>query len=331
MDSFGGQNSYSDPSNGGWDTTIVKAPDRNKGGKRKRRGRGWKKILIDAAVVIAVLAVVGVAGSFWYVKTLDVAMALGDDADQIRAELVNAPAGEPFYVLLLGSDLRENYDAETVATGANGTGYSDVIMLMRVDTANSKVTLLSIPRDTPYVDADGKIMKLNAVYHSQGAVGLIREVQKLTGVEIAHYAEIGGNEFVALVDGLGGISVDVPVGMDYTTLTGDRVYLKSGLQHLNGAEALAVANNRIVYSSDQDANRQKGARLVVQALIDAIRTRPVAQIPGILTEAAACVRTDMTVAEIASCLDYASPAYFSRAFKRHFGVSPQQMREGISL
>jgi len=41
--------------------------------------------------------------------------------------------------------------------------------------------------------------------------------------------------------------------------------------------------------------------------------------------------TGMTVAEIASCLDYASPAYFSRAFKRHFGVSPQQMREGISL
>lgn len=41
--------------------------------------------------------------------------------------------------------------------------------------------------------------------------------------------------------------------------------------------------------------------------------------------------TDMTVAEIALCLDYACPAYFSRAFKKVYGVSPQQARSALDL
>lgn len=41
--------------------------------------------------------------------------------------------------------------------------------------------------------------------------------------------------------------------------------------------------------------------------------------------------TSMSVSEIASCLNYANPFYFSRVFKKYYGVSPQQVREGILL
>ena len=62
MDPLENQNSHLDRerdlSDGGWDTTIVKAPDRHKGGKRRHHGRGRKKIIIGVVVVIAVLAVV---------------------------------------------------------------------------------------------------------------------------------------------------------------------------------------------------------------------------------------------------------------------------------
>lgn len=37
--------------------------------------------------------------------------------------------------------------------------------------------------------------------------------------------------------------------------------------------------------------------------------------------------TNMTIAEIAQCLDYTRPAYFSRAFKKYYGVSPQLVRD----
>lgn len=41
--------------------------------------------------------------------------------------------------------------------------------------------------------------------------------------------------------------------------------------------------------------------------------------------------TDMSVSEIAACLDYTSPFYFSRVFKKYYGISPQYVREEIRL
>jgi len=41
--------------------------------------------------------------------------------------------------------------------------------------------------------------------------------------------------------------------------------------------------------------------------------------------------TNMTITEIAACFDYTSPLYFSRVFKKYFGISPQYVRDGIAL
>ena len=52
------------------------------------------------------------------------------------------------------------------------------------------------------------------------------------------------------------------------------------------------------YESFQDANRQKGARLVVAGIIDAIRSKPLLEIPGAVADAASCVKTDMETTEL---------------------------------
>lgn len=41
--------------------------------------------------------------------------------------------------------------------------------------------------------------------------------------------------------------------------------------------------------------------------------------------------TNMSVAEIAICLDYTRPGYFSRVFKRIYGIPPQLVRDEIRL
>ena len=157
---------------------------------------------------------------------------------------------------------------------------------------------MTIPRDTPYVYPDGTIVKLNHTYEADGATGLIAAVEELTGFKISHYVEAHGSDVENVVDGLGGITVDVLQAISGTTITGTPVSIDAGLQHLSGSEALLLANQRMQYESFQDANRQKGARLVVAGIIDAIRSKPLLEIPGAVANAASCVKTDMETTEL---------------------------------
>lgn len=53
---------------------------------------------------------------------------------------------------------------------------------------------------------------------------------------------------------------------------------------------------------------------------------------GEMAAAMELLRTSgMSVAEIAACFEYSSPFYFSRVFKKYYGLSPQQVRDGMEL
>lgn len=303
------ERSRRDPSSGGWDTSIVKAPDSHRSSKgsehhhhhHSRRRKKWPKIVAGVLIGLLVVVGLGVGAAFAYMKSIDKAMSLGDDHEAISAALTDTPASKPFYVLVMGSDLREITD-KSVKDGTNYSAThgirSDVIILLRVDAMNSQLSMMTIPRDTPYEYSDGSIYKLNRAYELDGATGLIAAVENLTGVKISHYVEVHGSDVENVVDGLGGITVNVPQAISGTTITGVPVSIDAGLQLLSGSEALLLANQRMQYATDQDANRQKGARLVVMGIIDAIRSKPPLEIPGAVANAASCVRTDMQTTEL---------------------------------
>ena len=92
--------------------------------------------------------------------------------------------------------------------------------------------------------------------------------------------------------------MDVPAAIGNTSVTNEIVNLEPGLQHLNGAQALALANIRHVYKKNSDMNRQSSVRLIVKGIIDAILSRPAFEIPGAVADAAACVKTDMSTNEL---------------------------------
>lgn len=55
-------------------------------------------------------------------------------------------------------------------------------------------------------------------------------------------------------------------------------------------------------------------------------------IKGEMVAAMELLRTsEMSVSEIAACFNYTDPLYFSRTFKKYYGISPQHVREGIKL
>ncbi len=240
-----------------------------------------------------VLAAAGAAFGL-YLNSLNQSMApKGDDAWQLKSALVgdaqSQDRSQPFYMLVLGSDAREG---DTVSR-------SDVMILLRVDAANGKVTMVSIPRDTK-VEIEGQgTQKINAAYAFGGAAGAVKAVSEIAGVPISHYAEIHFDELQELVDDLGGVWVDVPVSNNQTgaSNTGERI--DAGYQLLSGEQALAFARERYGYERG-DFQRADNQKLVAQAIMKQVLDQQPTQLPGTVSKLAQCVTTDLSVADVVS-------------------------------
>lgn len=251
---------------------------RNSGQYRHRRfSRGQKIALTVTLIVVAVLfAFAGAALAFY--QNAQNNISLGDT--EVKSELAtNVSTEDPYWVLILGSDSREN--------GADGSSRSDVILLARIDQPNKKVTLVSIPRDTK-VMINGQMQKINAAY-SYGAKQAVKTVEEFSGVNIDHYVEVYFDGFSDLVDDLGGIEVDVPAMASYNGVT-----IQPGKQTLNGKQALTLARNRKTYT-DGDFTRTKCQRLLVQAIATKILSEDVTQIPSTINSISKCFTTDMSL------------------------------------
>lgn len=256
---------------------------------KKRRKKSHKAAIIVLAVVVALIVGAG-AGFALYVKSLDDSLSMDE---QERSELLdvlapvvsNEQQAEPFYLLLIGSDAREGDTASR----------SDVTMLVRVDTANALVDLVSIPRDM-MVTINGSTQKINAAYAEGGASLAVQTVSEFAGVPISHYAEVDFASVEKLIDDLGGVWVNVPEsfsagngGMDF----------EAGEQRLTGEQALAFARERY-HVSGGDFGRAQAQRMVVQAIIQQVLAAQPTQLPGLVSQLAASVSTDLTVGDIIS-------------------------------
>lgn len=257
--------------------------------KKRKKHRTLKRVLLIILIVL-VLAIGGaIAYAAHYVNKLSENMAMDTNTmSELKDVMAAAPAQpeqQAFYMLLVGSDNWETYGER-----------SDALVLVRIDPTNNQVTLVSVPRDTPYM-LNGNKVKLNQAFAEGGAPAAVEAVQSVTGVPISYYAEIEFSGLAEFVDSMGGIYVDVPTAFDYQVYTGDRpvVHVDEGLQHLDGEQCVALARMRTVYGVDQDANRQSNIRAMTVALLNSVLQSPPAEIPGLVERLSSCVSSSMDI------------------------------------
>ena len=267
-------------------------------GKKKRGKRVAVGILVGLLVVLAVL--VGIVA--FYVSGINSTLFRGMGESEIQALLGNE-YNKPFYALVVGSDSRDTAQLDS-PDNASGGDRSDVIMLVRVDRGSKTIHLLSIPRDTPWLDENGSYEKINAAYARNGAAGIISAVEQVSGVDVDHYAHVNFANFQKLVDALGGITVDVPMTVGYDdALTGEYIEVQAGEgRRLNGQEALILARSRHEYdhlgAGDPESIRQGMVRTIMVAIFNEFKNMSVVELPGALSELANCVTTDVAVNNI---------------------------------
>ena len=251
--------------------------------RRAPSGRTVRRVALGAlAALVAALVLF----------TVNISGRLNDGISaDTRGALTPALPGQPFYMLLVGSDK----SAEREADGStSGTYRTDSIMLTRVDPVGAKVTLVSIQRDT-LVDLGGSYgkQKINAAYTLGGPPLLVEQVAKLAGVPIAHYAELDFDSFTSVVDAIGGIDVNIPMDLDDDLAN---LHVKAGQQTIDGPTALALCRARHAYDKygSGDYFRTANQRMVLGAILKKGLSGNPLTLLATINSAADSVTTDLT-------------------------------------
>ena len=154
---------------------------------------GKRILAVASCCVLALCMLVGCQKKASEPAHQDETLEVSDSVQTAKAET------EPFYVMVVGNDSRTGTVEITKPEYSDGTGRSDVLMLVRVDPKTYKVSLISVPRDT-CTEYNGQKMKLNEVYHVGGVKELEKEVAKLTGVTPKYYMDMDFVQFETFVD-----------------------------------------------------------------------------------------------------------------------------------
>lgn len=283
---------------------------------KKRRMRTWKKVLLIILVAVIALFSIGAAFAFWYTTALESNMrGDGKTIGDLNGILDKVPYSEGTYTLVLASDSRTGTAYSNSAGYEDGTGRSDVIMLVRTDPVTNTITLVSIPRDTPF-EIDGNKAKINEAFRLGGSAAEVNAVESITGVNVSHYVQIDFAGLERFIDTLGGIVVDVPIDIQGTdALTGETIILSAGSnQRLNGAEALVLARSRENYDTAQDERRQFGVREMTTSIIKEITSKSPMELPGLVDELSTCITTDVSTVDmitLASAFAGSNPTIYS--------------------
>jgi polyisoprenyl-teichoic acid--peptidoglycan teichoic acid transferase len=213
-----------------------------------------RRIALVCSIVITAL-VVGTAGLFaTWLSGRRIPLASGATYMRVEklagletASAINGGPGAPFFILLVGSDLRPGI----------GGSRGDALHLLGVNPELTQATMLDIPRDTCWHGS-----KINAA-NTRGLRSSADAVGGLIGVPVAYVVEVDFAGFTSLVDGVGGVDVNVPVAMDdhYSGAV-----FSQGMNHMSGQQALAFSRNRHQFPNSDITRTNNQGRLILDAM-----------------------------------------------------------------
>ncbi|MGH3442970.1 MAG: LCP family protein [Nitriliruptorales bacterium] len=242
MDEF---SSTADPSRGPW-----------------RRVARWTLLGIASLGVLSLLAGAALwlyADSRIHRRVIDAILDRGAAAEAREPERLN--------FLVVGNDSREGLTEEQrreLRTGSFDGARTDTILLVQVDGARGRATVVSFPRDLRIERLDG-ITKINALVAEGGPDLLVAEVERLAGLQIDHYVEVSIPAFLSIIDVVGTVELclDEPLQDDKSGAD-----FEAGCQRMDPAESLAYVRSR--QGAAGDFERIDRQQRFMAALVDEV-------------------------------------------------------------
>ena len=261
---------------------------------KKRRARRRKRAIFMMAEIVTLLILLGIG----YVMTKYGKLQLHVFSDgDIQ---VNEGVEQDDYttVALFGGDSRE---------GQLGAGtHADTIIVVSIDKTTKEIRMASIYRDTLVRDVDDEMWKANSAYFLGGPEQAINMLNRNMDLDIEHYATVDFKALADTIDLLGGIEIDVSdaeakevnLYISETAMVADKeaILIDGGLQTLDGVQAVTYA--RIRKNVGGDYARTERQRLVIQKIMEKVRSTDLSVLNDIIDEVLPQVSTSFSLSEL---------------------------------
>ncbi len=275
---------------------IYSGRQRSMMSRQRKQKRWWLRIVLGVGVVV-ILVLVGVAVRYVssYNNFLD-KISRGNLPAEEYAEMEIGEVEvkkEPFAVLISGSDSRVGIE--------DATARSDVNIVAVVNPVESKILLVSIPRDT-YVQLHGTTGLRDKLTHA-GIYGINiskTTIEDFLGIKIDHTIKVSFDTVVRVVDQLDGVEIDSDKAMSLSVEGKDKKcnYVE-GRQVVDGDCALRFSRERKSYETG-DRHRGENQMQVLTAIIEKMTGAQnyILRLPAILDIAADSFETTFARSEI---------------------------------
>jgi LCP family protein required for cell wall assembly len=165
-------------------------------------------------------------------------------------------------VLFVGTDLNERREED--GQGPN----TDALMLASLSADGSRLSLVSLPRDTvdvPLEDGSTYEGKINGLYNERGIDPLVGAMETLYGVPIDGYLLLDMDDVSLLIQAVGGVQVspDAPLRDPIVNLD-----LQPGTQLLDASQAMGYVRTRVDQDYGRMGRQQEVIVDIVRRLVD---------------------------------------------------------------
>ncbi len=236
------------------------------------------------------------------------------------------PSKDITNILLIGIDSRSN----------NSSGRSDVMMILSINNESKQITVTSLMRDI-YVAIPGRSNnRLNAAHAYGGGQLLMDTIELNFGVKVDGFVRVNFFNFIDIVEAAGGVDVAIEGSPTEGEMKWVNHYLSSlnhqtsgayaqflasdylkegqtGIQHLNGRQALAYARIRYVGSDYARTARQ---REIIMGVLNQMRQMSLSELNTFLQTVLPMVSTNLPQ-DMINNLMYSSPTMLGYTFQQH--------------
>jgi LCP family protein required for cell wall assembly len=231
-------------------------------------------------------------------------------------------------------DGKQRLNILLIGADEQGGGHNtDTLITVSIDPVTKQVAMFSIPRDTvdlpvpagPARNVWGRSYrgKINSFFvqnrgrsdlwpgndRARGYNALKAMIGELYDLDIKYFVEVNFNGFKKVVNAVGGVTINVQVPVVDDAFPGStgraqRLYIPSGIQHMDGEQALRYARSRNTSTDFDRGARQQRVLLSLREQADPQILLP--RLPELVEALKTAVRTDVPLDQLDELLGLAS-------------------------